>query len=186
MLDDALAVAQASLVDERFLYWDRADGAAWGADDTVRDGFVIRTQCDGDLGARLSAAFAELLRDTGDRAIVIGSDCPRLGEDIVDAGFAALETHDVVAGPSSDGGYYLIGLAKPAPALFRGIDWGTERVLAQTLEAARGLALERLVELDDVDTTEDLVRWIAARAAAPDSPSSPATAAALRRMKLLP
>jgi uncharacterized protein len=186
MLDDAIAVARAASVDERFLYWDRAEGDVSGAGERAGDPFATRAQCEGDLGARLSAAFAELLRDPDDRAIVIGSDCPSLDAAVVDAGFAALETRDVVVGPTSDGGYYLIGLSRPAPALFRGIDWGTERVLMQTLEAARSLACERLIGLDDLDTPADLVRWIGARASAADPPSGVATAGALRKMRLLP
>jgi glycosyltransferase A (GT-A) superfamily protein (DUF2064 family) len=71
-----------------------------------------------------------------------------------------LATQDVVLGPATDGGYWLIGLARPEPRLFRGIDWGTDQVLAQTLRKVRecGLSASLLTERPDVDTPED---WLA-------------------------
>jgi hypothetical protein len=59
----------------------------------------------------------------------------------------------VVLGPSTDGGYYLIGLKRPHRQLFEDIDWGTERVLAQTLVRAQalGLSVHELPSWYDVD-----------------------------------
>lgn len=189
MVADALAVAEAAGAGERFVYWDRpAETLARDPDEPVPAGFVERVQCRGDLGARMASAFAELLVGAGDRAVVIGSDCPSLTSASIDAAFPALETHDVVLGPTRDGGYYLIGLSKPAPAMFQSIEWGSPRVLAQTLEAARGFTVEMLPALGDIDTPADLVDWIASRLAAGDTPveAGIATATALRRVKLLP
>ena len=61
-------------------------------------------------------------------------------------------------GPCEDGGYYLLGLSRPEPALFESVDWGSERVLGQTLaQAAKtGLALAELEVQFDIDTVEDL------------------------------
>jgi len=80
----------------------------------------------------------------------------------------------------------VIGLARFTPALFRRIDWGSSRVLAQTLERAReaGLDVETLEPLEDLDTPEDLVRALARLAAAPDA--APALRARLEAMGLLP
>jgi len=90
-------------------------------------------------------------------AIVIGSDCPSINlTDISDA-HEALEKHDVVLGPAVDGGYWLIGLRVPCPALFDGIRWSTDNILKETLarsEKAR-LSVYLLHELADVDTEED-------------------------------
>jgi len=70
-----------------------------------------------------------------------------------------LTAADGVIGPAFDGGYYLLGLPRPAPVLFEGIDWGTERVLAQTRDraAAAGLHLTELPPRRDLDTVDDLV-----------------------------
>ncbi len=123
-------------------------------------------QVAGTLGDRLIAAFRQSFN--GDYfeagrpgAIAIGSDCPALGMEHLSAAVAALERVDVAIGPATDGGYYLIGLAQPQPALFQTIDWGTERVLAQTLAAAaaQGLSIELLPPLTDVDLPEDLPEW---------------------------
>ena len=72
----------------------------------------------------------------------------------------ALEAHDVVIGPAYDGGYYLIGLRRPRPDLFAGIDWSTERVLAQTVDRVHkaGLSAFYLPFWYDVDTANNLKR----------------------------
>lgn len=73
----------------------------------------------------------------------------------------ALDSADVVVGPAADGGYWLLGLRRPAPFLFRDMPWSTDRVLAETcrrVEAA-GLRLARLRPLSDVDTAEDWEVW---------------------------
>ncbi len=66
-----------------------------------------------------------------------------------------LGAYDVVLGPSVDGGYYLIGLIEPQPALFRAIPWGTAAVLAQTRARIAGCGLRLLKPLRDVDTARD-------------------------------
>ncbi|HSM81568.1 MAG TPA: TIGR04282 family arsenosugar biosynthesis glycosyltransferase, partial [Nodosilinea sp.] len=97
----------------------------------------------GALGDRLVAAFSHSFEQGRPSAIAIGSDCPALGSDHLAATLAALQRVDVVLGPATDGGYYLIGLRQPQPALFQGIAWGTGAVLAQTLAlaAAQGLSV---------------------------------------------
>jgi rSAM/selenodomain-associated transferase 1 len=114
-----------------------------------------------DLGERLYAALAAA--GEGARAVAaLGSDHPTLPVEIVERAFAAVEAGArVVLGPAEDGGYYLIALAPPVPRrLFQGIDWSTERVLAQTLERCRelGITPELLPEAADVDTPADLAR----------------------------
>lgn len=117
-------------------------------------------QREGDLGARLRAAFEAAFRLEAAPAVMIGSDTPHIGAERIERAFAALERADCALGPAPDGGYYLIGLREPRAALFEGIDWSTERVLAQTLARARslGLSAELLDELSDIDRLEDLER----------------------------
>jgi hypothetical protein len=184
MLEDALALAAEASADERFLYWAGAPAAR----DAPPPGFEVRDQKGDDLGARLALAFDDLLRAPGDRAVILGADCPALEAATLRAAFDALEAHDAVLGPARDGGYTLVGLARRAPELFRDIEWSTPRVLDQTLErAARaGLSVSLLPALDDLDTPEDLVRWLALRAAGRGPGARLELDQALRAIGLLP
>lgn len=118
-------------------------------------------QGDGDLGARMHRALADAFARGAGSAIVIGTDCPSLDAAVLDSAFEALQTHDCVLGRAQDGGYYLIGLRRPAPPLFEGIGWGSDRVLHQTLRkaAATGLSVHQLPSRQDVDEPEDLGEW---------------------------
>jgi rSAM/selenodomain-associated transferase 1 len=186
LLADALAVTAAARSDERTLYWD-ARGERPGEIEWP-DGVRERIQDGPDLGARLAAAFEALLVGGSARAVVIGADCPELTASVVERAFDQLAVHDLVLGPTRDGGYYLIGLARPARSLLEGISWSTDRVLAQTLARARaaGLRAAQLETLDDLDTPDDLAR-LAGRAlvAGPRFPGRH-TAAALAALGLLP
>ena len=119
-------------------------------------GVTLHTQIGPDLGARMHAAIDA----RPGAAVVIGTDCPSLEPgDIVRASDALrANTTDAVVTPAFDGGYVLIGANGRCTALFAGVDWGSERVLAQTRERA-GTAGLRLLELEarqDVDRPEDL------------------------------
>jgi rSAM/selenodomain-associated transferase 1 len=118
----------------------------------------VVAQIDGDLGARLTAAFAELLRSPGDRAVIVGSDSPDLPLAYLKRAFRSLKHRDVVIGPAIDGGYYLIGLRAPAPALFRDVHWGTTNVFDDTLGAIERerLSLALLPPWYDVDDAASL------------------------------
>lgn len=125
------------------------------------EAITIREQGGGDLGARMERAVREAISDGAEAVVVIGADCPQLSRAHLAAAFTALDRHEVVLGPAVDGGYYLIGMRRFWPELFRGIAWSTGAVLAQTLAAARAHAGEcHLLEpLRDVDEAGDLVAW---------------------------
>lgn len=118
-------------------------------------------QGEGDLGERLRRAFADALTNGMHRAVCIGSDCPSISHDLLSEALRRLADHDLVIGPATDGGYYLVGMNQPHPDLFVGIDWGTGSVLAQTLGRAQslGLLVHQLAELSDVDEPADLEHW---------------------------
>jgi hypothetical protein len=132
-----------------------------------------RAQEGADLGERMHAAFIDAFRDGCDRVLLIGSDCPQLTASIVQRGFEALVEHDLVLGPANDGGYYLIGLRRKAPALFRDIPWGGDAVFERTMTRARAaqLGITQLPVLGDVDRPEDLA--LAARELGPIRPAKP-------------
>jgi rSAM/selenodomain-associated transferase 1 len=118
---------------------------------------LIRPQAFGDLGVRLEEAFRGAFREGFTEAAAIGSDCVDIAPELFDETWTALETHDVVLGPTTDGGYYLIALKGNHPELFRGISWSTETACEETVAAAEaaGLRVYRLRELCDVDTEDD-------------------------------
>jgi rSAM/selenodomain-associated transferase 1 len=186
MLDDAIALIAGVDAGERFVYWT---GASAGLDGVaLPPGIEAREQAGGDLGERMERAFDDLIHAPDQRAVILGADCPALEASVLAEAFRVLDSHDAVLGPASDGGYYLVGLRRPAPGLFHGIEWSTQLVLDQTLErAARsGLTIALLPALDDLDTPGDLLRWIASRAEGGGPGAPRALDRALRAMGLLP
>ena len=121
--------------------------------DEWRRRFPVFRQPDGDLGARMAAAFDQGVR------VLVGCDIPTLTAGHVDAAIGLLAEADVVLAPTEDGGYCLIAMNAPQARLFEAIPWGTERVLAATLAAAGPLAVQILPALWDVDDGADLARW---------------------------
>ena len=140
-------------------------------------GLRLVAQRGGDLGARMAQLVAGLLADGHRAALLVGSDLPTLPSAyLAEAARVLAEgAADVVLGPAEDGGYYLIGLAQPAPALFEGVAWGTDGVLEATRARARAFGLrEHLLPLwYDVDTAADLDRL--RRDLAPPGPGAPRT-----------
>lgn len=112
----------------------------------------------GGLGDRMTRAFAEAFAAGFERVVIIGSDCIDLTPALFGQAFQALAEVDLVIGPSTDGGYYLLGLRAPEPRIFSGVAWSTEQVLPQTLERADALGWSHrlLPALTDVDT---LAEW---------------------------
>jgi hypothetical protein len=128
----------------------------------ARFGCAVREQQGDDLGARMHHAFEQTLGAGADRrtaagCVLIGTDCPSLSTALLADAVAALRTHDAVLGPALDGGYVLIGLARPQAALFDGIAWGGDTVLATTRAriAQAGLCCHELAPLPDLDTPDD-------------------------------
>ena len=119
-----------------------------------------------DLGERMQYTFEQTWQQGTKKVLLIGSDCPRMNPSIITSGLKYLQQHDLVLGPASDGGYYLIGLParlkknkQDYDGLFQNIDWGTDQVLAQTLIRAHknNLSFALLPQLHDIDRPEDLV-----------------------------
>jgi rSAM/selenodomain-associated transferase 1 len=110
------------------------------------------------LGARLEAGFKDTFAAGATRVIAIGTDSPSMPAESIRMGFELLTEHDCVLGPTLDGGYYLIGLSKPWPRVFRGIEWSENSVYRETMEIIRrdGLSFRELPLWYDVDSAEDL------------------------------
>jgi len=145
-------------------------------------GLAIAEQRGGDLGARMANALEDNF--TYGPVCVIGSDSPTLDRALVVEAFAALARHDVVLGPATDGGYWLVGARRPAPDLFAGIEWGSDRVLVETLARLRAHDHALLPFWYDVDDAAGLDLLRAHLAVLPPS-VAPSTRRALAALGLL-
>ena len=157
MLDHAVAEALAAEVGPVELCAD-PDPSSPQWHELLPAGVEVSAQGEGDLGARMSRAARRTIA-AGERALLIGTDCPELGRVRLRAAAAALETHPAVIHPARDGGYALLGLDRFHPSLFGDIAWRMPTVAAPTL--ARFEALRWPVHvgetLRDVDEPADLL-----------------------------
>jgi len=152
------AVARLKLPLDRYLACAPSSALVFFKIMEERQGVSLVDQAGDDLGARMGQAFDTMFERGYERVVIVGTDVPTLPLDHYQQTLALLHRHDLVLGPALDGGYYLIGLTKPAPGLFEDIPWSTDRVLMLTRERADGLGLRTalLPEWGDVDTIDDL------------------------------
>ena len=128
-----------------------------------RYGAKLLLQRGPDLGSRMRQAMQDAFADGANEVLLTGTDLPALPRGSLVQALALIKQHEVVLGPTADGGYYLIGLRKTFPALFQDIAWSTSTVFAETkrkIESA-GLSLGLLPECRDLDTLDDLTYFIA-------------------------
>ncbi len=119
---------------------------------------TFQKQMGKSLGDRLDGAFRESFHRRMDKVVVVGTDCPFLDARVMEEALVSLENSDVVAGPASDGGFYLIGMRAPQKDIFSGIAWGTETALTQLVDNVRekSLSLSVTRQLTDIDIPADL------------------------------
>lgn len=140
---------------DRFLYYS---GNIQSNDIWENRYFFKREQSGPDLGTRMYNAFREVLSRGYKRVLIVGSDCPGLIPAIIQTAFAQLLQTDVVIGPASDGGYYLLGMKELLPLLFEPREWGSSTVLQTTVShiAELGKSYSLLPVLSDIDQASDL------------------------------
>ena len=151
----------------------------------ARGRYALTPQGRGNLGERLERFVASRLAEGAGAVLVVGSDSPTLSPSFVELAFEELRHADVVLGPATDGGYYLVGCRRLHPALFAAIDWGGAGVLRQTVErlADPGWRLAVLPPWYDVDDLRDwqmLVGHLAALRRSGIDPAVPHTEALAR------
>lgn len=157
-VDDTIATArQVPEVDVALVYWPQHARAYFEA--LYPDGLLL-PQSGRDLGERLLNAFEQAHAAGYERSVIVSSDSPNLPVAYLALAFEQLAHAPVVLGPCEDGGYYLIGLRQPQPALFHEIAWSTAVVYQQTVEraAAEHLMVATLPRWYDIDTSADLDR----------------------------
>jgi uncharacterized protein len=145
-------------VNRLLFYSDFVDNSDAWANDTFQKDLQIA----GDLGKKMQHAFETAFQKGNKKAVIIGSDCPTLTTAILEQAFENLDNHDFTVGPSTDGGYYLLGIRAGVDCapLFQNIEWSTAAVLPTTLARITegGYSYALLPELTDVDEEKD---WLA-------------------------
>ena len=111
-----------------------------------------------DLGDRMKRAFKQLYDDGYEKGIIIGSDCYELLANAIENAFHLLSENDIVIGPATDGGYYLLGMKKFIPQIFDDKKWSSETVYLDTINELEKLDCKfcSLELLSDVDVESDI------------------------------
>jgi len=115
-------------------------------------------QANGDLGYKMQKAFEQGFAEGFENICIIGSDCYALDAQMINKAFETLQDNKAVIGPSTDGGYYLLGMSQLVPELFQNKQWSTETVTADTVADLKKLnySYQKLPALTDIDNEEDL------------------------------
>ena len=122
---------------------------------------VYRKQCEGNLGLRMYRAMKEVLAQGYESCVLIGTDIPELTSKEIQYAFRLLDIHDIVFGPTKDGGYYLVGMKEPVKEVFAQQTYGHGSVLEQTVSYVRenrenACSVGYVRTICDVDTKEDV------------------------------
>ena len=135
------------------------------------------------LAAGLTSVFAFFAHNQR-RTIAFNSDSPHLPRSVLEDAFGTLTSHDVVVGPTHDGGYYLVGAKASHPTLFAKDGMGTNSALERLLSRTRALELSVgfAEPFYDVDVADDLTRLAAELRLAPNK--APRTAEWLKDWEL--
>ena len=133
----------------------------------------LQPQAGGDLGDRIRDYFDSAFHNGFQKVLLVGSDSPTLPWELVGESLDLLDRHPVVLGPTSDGGYYLVGAAGRTPDIFDRIPWSTPDVWNETCQrlASRQLScgvLRRWYDVDDRASLHRLRRELAHRSSSDD------------------
>ncbi|MGO2294264.1 MAG: TIGR04282 family arsenosugar biosynthesis glycosyltransferase [Psychroflexus halocasei] len=119
------------------------------------DLFEKREQIQGDLGEKMQHAFETAFHEDAKKVVIVGTDIQDLNEKVINQAFKKLDTNDVVIGPASDGGYYLLGMKSLNPEVFQLNEWSTAQVFNQTIDALKDKKISILEQKNDVDYLDD-------------------------------
>lgn len=152
LLDHTRSITKDLQATKQIWYSEKVhENDAW--DNDVYDKYV---QEGDDLGIRMENAF-QMAYKNHDHVIIIGSDMYDMSQEDLENAFQQLESHDAVIGPAQDGGYYLLGFTKKlVKGIFENKEWGTETVLAKTLNDLKSVNYATLETRNDVDYYEDI------------------------------
>jgi rSAM/selenodomain-associated transferase 1 len=154
-IKDTFATAEAVEADRCFAAYT---GSSDDVEPYIPGGWNQVPQVEGDLGTRMLASLRSSIESGAEKAILIGSDIPSLPADHIYAAIDRLDRADVILGPTTDGGFYLIGTGSLLPDVFPDLAWSTERVFEQATEGIQqhNLRLGLIPPWTDIDTPKDL------------------------------
>jgi rSAM/selenodomain-associated transferase 1 len=187
LLDDTLALARSLSRVEVAIMCPASDvndlAQLAGTQLTGNEASVVAQKGEG-LAAGLNSVFAHFAESHQRRTIAFNSDSPHLPRSVLEDAFETLTAHDVVVGPTHDGGYYLVGAKASHPTLFAHDGMGTSSALETLLARARALQLSVgfAAPFYDIDVVEDLTRLAEELRLAPAR--APRTAAWLKDWEL--
>jgi rSAM/selenodomain-associated transferase 1 len=161
LLDDTLALAQSLGGVEIAIMCPDSDVHELA--DLAGSGVCVVAQKDQGLAAGLTSVFAHFTQKQERRIIAFNSDSPHLPGSVLEQAFETLAVHDVVVGPTYDGGYYLVGANASHPTLFVGDGMGTSSALERLLSRVRVLELSVgfTDPFYDIDVADDLIQLAA-------------------------
>jgi rSAM/selenodomain-associated transferase 1 len=139
---------------DKYVYYSNSTSKndAWN-----QETFRKKNQEGEDLGRRMENAFLDLFTAGYEKVIIIGSDMYDLNKADLENAYSCLENDDVVIGPAIDGGYYLLGMKKLYPLVFKNKTWGTNTVFEDTMADLFDTSICKLEERNDIDVYEDIV-----------------------------
>jgi uncharacterized protein len=134
------------------------DRAAFGR--LVGPHIQVASQTGDGLAAGLTSAFRDFAAAGFDRIVAFNADSPHIPQTLLESAFEALDSHEMVVGPTADGGYYLVGATRAHPGLFGGDRLGSARALESLVARLQELSLTvaMLPSCYDVDDPDDLAR----------------------------
>lgn len=123
--------------------------------------FIKKVQQAAGLGEKMKVAFETVFQQGYEKVVIIGSDCFELSAEIIIKAYQLLQTKNLVIGPSTDGGYYLLGMMELLPSIFENKSWSTASVFATTIQEIQSAGKEYVLlpMLSDIDTNADLQRY---------------------------
>jgi len=152
LLDKTKEVTQNISADKVVYYSEKiAENDLWNSSLYKKE-----VQFGDDLGVKMEYAFQTAFENNYEKVLLIGSDLYDLEPSHINEAFEKLKNKDVVIGPTLDGGYYLVGLKKNYPEIFKNKRWGTSSVIKDTLKNLEKVDVHLLPILNDVDVVEDI------------------------------
>ena len=157
LLEDTLALAKSLTSVEVAVMCPESDQNELA--DLVGNAVRVVAQKGDGLAAGLTSVFRYFTASGGQHIIAFNSDSPHLAPSVLDSAFEILATHDVVVGPTHDGGYYLVGAKASHSSLFEGEGMGTGSALDRLLTRTKvlGLTTGFTEPFYDIDVANDLI-----------------------------
>ncbi len=148
-----------NIADKRTLCYSPGtnDSTTWFRE-LAQDDYHLWLQPEVDLGSRMISFVQAEFDQQASKVVIIGTDSPSLPLQFIEDAFVKLSKSDVVIGPATDGGFYLIGFSNPEVPDLSAVNWSSSTVLEETVEiiSQNGLSLDLLSPWYDIDSVEDL------------------------------